>query len=158
MATLDVRGLPETKAMLEQFAGRELVNRIRRAVRAAGNVFKGGVAAAARSEPTGNLPRTFQKVRVRISSSARRGGVPTASVRPISPLFNIFEPGAGSHPIAGDLLAGEGGGRWRAQPFVAHGTVQHPGFAARPILPTAFSATEDEAGEAARRALFEGVR
>ena len=157
MATLDLRGLPETRAMLEQFAGRELVNRLRRAVRAGGNEFKDELAATAAAEPTGNLPRTFAKVRVRVSTSARRGGVPTAIVRPVSPLFNIFEPGAGAHTIAGGALSGAGGQRWRGKDFFARGRVAHPGFQARPILPTAFASGEDDAATAASRKLFEGV-
>lgn len=157
MSTLDLRGLPETKAMLEQFAGRELVNRMRRAVRAAGNEFKEELADVAAEEPTGNLPDTFRKVRVKISTSARRGGVPTAIVRPVSPLFNIFEPGAGSHEISGGLMGGPAGDRWRPGAFAASGTVRHPGMKARPILPAAFAGGEDEASDAAAEALFRGV-
>lgn len=157
MATLDLRGLPETKAMLEQFAGRNLVNRVRRAVRAGGNVFKRGLSQTAGSEPTGNLPATFADVGLKVSSSMRRGGIPTASVRPKSPLFNIFEPGAGAHEIPGALLAGPAGDRWRPRSFVARGGVRHPGMAARPILPTAFAEHEDAAASAASKKLFEGL-
>lgn len=186
MATLDLRGLPETKAMLEQFVGRELVNRMRRAVRAGGNEFKSELADTAASEPTGNLPKTFQKVRVRVSSSMRRGGVPTAIVRPASPLFNIFEPGAQAHRITPGIrlrnsarpsrpsgtsgganfnvtrrgrpvLGGPAGARWRGAAFFSLTEVRHPGMQARPILPTAFASGEDDAARAASRKLFEGV-
>lgn len=186
MSTLDVRGLPETKAMLEQFTGRELVNRMRRAVRAGGNEFKEALEETAAAEPTGNLPKTFQKARVRVSSSMRRGGVPTAIVRPKSPLFNIFEPGAGAHTITPGIrlqnsarpsrpsgttgganynvtrrgrpvLAGAAGQRWRGAAFFSLAPVRHPGMRARPILPTAFASGKDDAARAATRKLFEGV-
>lgn len=154
--TLDLRGAPEAKAMLEQFAGRELVNRMRRAVRAGGNEFKKGVEDAARSEPTGNVPESFQKVRVRISASMRRGGIPTAIVRPKSPLFNIFEPGAGEHDMPPG--AGAAGEHFRSRAFVSRRGVRHPGMKARPILPTAFDDKLHPAEDAVARVLFENVR
>lgn len=154
--TFDIRGLPETKRMISWYTDRELFNRMRRAVRAGGKVFQGELKQVAAEEPTGNLPDTFRKVPApKVSSSARRGGVPTAIIRPKSSLFNIFEPGAGRHDITGGLIGGPAGGRWRGKTMAARGRVTHPGMKARPILPTAFGRGEDEAQDAVAAVLFE---
>ncbi len=157
--TFDIRGLPETKAMLSWYSDRQLFNRMRRAVRAGGKVFQGELKSVAAQEPTGNIPDTFRKVPApKVSSSARRGGVPTSITRPKSPLFNIFEPGAGKHEITGGYagpMGGPAGKRWRGSSFSARGTVNHPGLKARPILPTAFRRGEGEARDAVAAVLFE---
>jgi hypothetical protein len=153
--TFDLRGTAEVKAMLERHSGKALANRMRRAVRAGGNEFKKSLASTARAEPTGNLPDSFQKIGLKVSSSMRRGGVPTAIVRPKSPLFNIFEPGAGAHEISGGAMGGPAGSRFRKRAFFARGTVRHPGMRARPILHSAFADREPEARDAVARVLFE---
>src|SRR3954467_8585280 len=104
---IDLRGLPAVERMLDSVDDKERINRERRAVRAAGNIFKPALSAAAASRHgsgagtrpaasrqgsgAGNVPASFKKVKVRVSTSSRRGRVPTAVVRPTSPLFNIFE-------------------------------------------------------------------
>lgn len=162
---VDVRGAPQVKAMLDRFSAGALRNRLRRVVRAGANAFKIGIQAAAASDPTGNVPESFGVVRAP-KVSAHAGQDIVAKIRPKSPLFNIFEPGAGAHEIGGGLMAGPAGtggwtakGRKRPGGFAAHGPVRHPGFAARPILPTAFDSRKDEAMHAASVALFApGVR
>jgi hypothetical protein len=98
---LDIRGLAATRKMLATVDDKERFNRERRAVRAAGNIFKPALASSARAHHggAGNVPASFAKVRVKVSSSNRRGRMPTAIIRPTSPLFNIFEPGAAAHTI-----------------------------------------------------------
>jgi hypothetical protein len=110
-----------------------------------------------------DVPRSFQnvpaaKVSTRGGSSGREV---EARVRPKSPLFNIFEPGAGEHSIEGALLAGpEGGSSWtsagRKRPavFAARGRVRHPGMAARSILPAAFARGAPEAERILADAIF----
>lgn len=170
--SIDLRGLPAVRRLLATVDDKERTNRERRAVRAAGNVFKPVLAAAARSRHgsgSGNVPASFSRIRVRVSSSNRRGRQPTAIIKPRSPLFNIFEPGAGAHQIVPGSAghnssrpsrptgthshktgkralggpAGQGGwdavGRKRPGAFFTTKPVRHPGLAARPILPGAFS-------------------
>lgn len=163
MANVEVRGADKVIRMLSWYDGRELHNRLRRAVRAAAKPIQGGLKSAAASEPTGNVPDTFTKVpAAKVSSSARLGGDIVARIRPKSPLFNIFEPGADAHEIAPGAkgrmvggLSGPGGQRWRGRSFYARGRVRHPGMKARPIAPTAFASKRRSAEEAAARVLFE---
>lgn len=163
----DVRGTKECLAMLDRFAGRELVNRMRRAVRAGAKPFQSAVKAAAAAEPTGNLPASFTKVPA--AKVSTRGGVAgrdiIARIRPKSPLFNVFEPGAAAHDISGDLLVGPAGtggwtatGRKRSQAMGARGRVRHPGMKARPILAIAFAASAAAAQAEVARVLFEPAR
>lgn len=184
---IDLRGMPEVRAMIHSVDDKERVNRERRAVRAAGNVFKPIVAAEAASRHgsgSGNVPASFRKVRVKVSSSNRRGRQPTAIIRPRSPLFNIFEPGASSHTITPGqvggnssrpsrptatrarssgkhILAGPAGsgswddvGRKRSGAFFARGPVHHPGMSSRAILPSAFGSGADKAANVATAIIF----
>jgi len=164
MATIvAIQGGDKVRRMLDGFTGQKLQNRLRRAIRAGAKPFQAGLKAAASSEPTGNLPHSFTKVpAAKVSASRRRGGTIVGRVRPKSPLFNIFEPGAGAHEISGAVLGGPSGsggwtaaGRKRRGAFVAHGRVRHPGMKARPILPTAFSSRVRDAQQEVARVLFE---
>jgi hypothetical protein len=162
--SIDLRGMPEVKKMLASVDDRERQNRERRAVRAASAPLRAGLKDTAASEPTGNVPKSFQRVRTRVSASARRGGEVVAFTKPRSALFNIFEPGAGEHTIApkGKPLAGYGGGfgfwtqgsRKRSKSFFSRKAVRHPGMTARPILPTAFEGNVAKAEAAAVAVIF----
>lgn len=162
MPTVTVTGGDNVRHMLDGFSGQKLQNRLRRSLRAGAKPFQAGLKAEAASEPTGNLPHSFVKVpAAKVSASRRRGGTVVARVRPKSPLFNIFEPGAGPHEITGGLMGGPGGtgtwtseGRKRRGRFAARGRVHHPGMKARPILPSAFGARVDDARREVARVLF----
>lgn len=164
-AILDIRGLPAAEKMLDEFSDRELSNKMRRAVRAGIAPFRAEMRIVA-TEP--QYPRSFRKTKTKTTT---RGGASgrgiEAYVRPSSPLFNIFEPGAGSHEIApkgsrsGGVLAGpEGGASWdpggRKRPgaFFARGAVRHPGMAARPLLARVFAAADPRAEDAVAAAIF----
>lgn len=182
---IDLRGLPAVEKMLDSVGDKERINRERRAVRAAGNIFKPALSAAAAARHgsgAGNVPASFKKVKVRVSTSSRRGRVPTAIVRPTSPLFNIFETGARPHRIApkqggairrsasgrhvvegsgSGVLGGPAGssgwtsaGRKRRGGFFARGAVQHPGMSSRALLPGVFSANVDKAEASAIAIIF----
>jgi hypothetical protein len=163
MVTVEIDGIARAIKMCDWYTNRELHNRMRRAVRAGGKEMQAALKVAAAEEPTGNLPDSFKKVLApKVSASARRGGDIVATVRPKSPLFNIFEPGAGQHEIDAPLLAGPAGdgswsaaGRKRSGEFFAHGSVRHPGMKARPIRPTAFAAGRRPAEDAIAKVLFE---
>ncbi len=166
-AVFDLRGLPETRKMLAEYEGKELYNKERRAVAAGAKVFQAPLAAAARAHHGGaeNVPASFAKVPAprRSTHGGLSGHDPTATVRPKSPLFNIFEPGAGAHTIAprhGDLAGAPGEGSWtkegrkRRGGFYARGAVRHPGMSARPLLPGVFAAHLGEAEDAAANVIF----
>lgn len=156
MTLIVITGVDPIQKALEGLDGRDRQNTERRAVRAAGKPFQTALKAAASSA---NVPRSFQKVpAIKIST---RGGVSgrdvVGTVRPKSPLFNIFEPGAREHTIApGSRALGgpAGGGSWdprgrkRPAAFFSGEAVRHPGMKARPILPTAFNAASSAAFEA----------
>lgn len=161
-AVLDIRGLPETQKMLDEFSDREIQNKLRRAARAGIAEFRTDLRAVARS---GDYPRSFSKTKTKTTT---RGGASghdiEAYVRPSSPLFNIFEPGAGEHEIAPRrglvLAAHEGEGSWtsegrkRGAAFFARGPVSHPGMKARPILPVAFARGLSRAETSVANAIF----
>ena len=177
MTAIHLEGLPQVRKMIDSVSGRELQNRQRRAVRAAAKPMQAALKVQA---ATPGHPRSFTKVPA--AKVTTRGGTSgrdvEAYVRPRSPLFNIFEPGAGAHTIAPGssvtsrpgrtggkarkaALAGPAGsgswdktGRKRPAAFFARGPVSHPGFAARPILPAAFAAGEAAAMTAFEQALF----
>jgi hypothetical protein len=165
MGVVVIQGADRVQKMLDRFHGAVLKNRLRRAVRAGAKPFQEGLKAAASSEPTGNVPASFKKVpAAKVSASARLGGDIVARVRPKSPLFNVFEPGAGAHEISGEMMAGPAGaggwsqaGRKRAHAFGARGRVRHPGMKARPILPTAFSSKLGDAQRRVAAVIFEEV-
>lgn len=158
MGVVVISGADKVQKMLSWYDNPQLFNRMRRAVRAGGKEFQAGLKSAAASEPTGNIPDTFRKVPApKVSASRRRGGDIVAKVRPKSPLFNIFEPGAGAHDITGGYSApmgGPAGKRWRKRSFGARGTVRHPGLRARPIMPTAFKDRLTRADAAVAAVLF----
>lgn len=156
--TVDVRGLPEVKKMLEQVQGRELNNRMRRSLRRGAKVFREGLRDEARSRS--DLPRSFRKTRTR----AHRNPL-GVSVSPSSPLSTIFEHGAKGHDIgkAGQLLSNFSARRERADTFrggffFARGPVRHPGMAARPFIAPAFEANERKASEAMADELLKDLK
>lgn len=184
---VDVRGLPAVLASLDALDGRQRQNLERRAVRAAANVFKPAIAAAARAHHGGaeNVPGSFAKVKVKVTTHGGSSGRDVeAAVRPKSPLFNIFEPGAASHPIVpGQVgqnasrpsratgtrarasgkraLGGPGGkgswdavGRKRGAAFFSTVAVRHPGFRARPLLPGVFASEVGKAEETVASIIF----
>ncbi len=109
-----VEGMPEVRRMLAQFEGRQLQNKMLKAVRRGAKPFQSTLKATAAAEPTGNVPASFQKVRAPKVST--RGGASgrdiEAYVRPRSPLFNIFQPGATAHTIApNEFVTGRPGRR-----------------------------------------------
>lgn len=152
MTTINVRGIPEAKELLDDLSGQELQNRVRRGTRAGAAVFREDVRREARSRA--DIPNSFAKTATR----GHRNPVGT-STGPISPLLSIFEGGATSHPIgepgqpltnAKDLHGDDA--------FFARGPVHHPGMAARPLIGPIFQRDEGEATEAAMDALLEGIR
>lgn len=160
-AVVRVDGVREVQQMLDRYSPRETQNLLRRAVRAAAKPFQAELKAAAERE---DVPRSFRNVPA--AKVSTRGGASgreiEARVRPKSPLFNIFEPGATAHDITAPFMAGpEGGATWSAEgrkrraPFAARGRVRHPGMKARPLLPQAFSRGKADALHAAARVLFE---
>jgi hypothetical protein len=155
--------------MVNELTGRQFQNRIRKAVRAGAKPFQGELKSEAASRHGGaeNLPASFAKVPAAKTSTrggSVAGGQVEAYVRPSSPLFNVFEPGAGAHeiaPHAGGRLGGPAGpggwsaaGRKRGGAFFARGAVRHPGMAARPILPSSFAAKVGAAETAVAQAIF----
>ncbi len=158
-----LEGLPAVRKMLDQFEGQQLQNKMRTAVRAGLKPFQ---AQLKFEGDTPGHPHSFTKVPA--GKVTTRGGASGREiegyVRPSSPLFNIFEPGAGSHTIAPRrkaMLAGPaGGGGWDAKgrkrkgAFFARGPVSHPGMRARPELPAAFAAAEGAATDAIANAIF----
>lgn len=143
---IDLRGDREVRAMLDQFTGRQLQNRIRRMARAGAGVFRRVLRDRAHA---GDFPATFAKT----STKAHRNPI-GVSVRPVSPLVNIFEGGAQQHSIGGpgQLLANPDAG------FAARGPVSHPGMNARPLVGPSFDQGRDEAEDAIEDALWAGVR
>lgn len=139
---VDIRGLPETKDLLDSLSGNQLQNRVRRGTRAGAKVMR---AELRKQASGGQFPKSFRKTATR----GHRTPVGT-SVGPTSPLLNIFEGGATRHPIgkAGQVLFNEGEG------FFARGPVSHPGMAARPLIGPVFDATQDRAAEAAVDVIF----
>lgn len=148
--TVDFTNLPECKAMLEEFSGSKLNNRMRRGLRAGAKVFRTEMRsqASARSD----LPKSFRATRTR----AHRNPL-GVSVSPKSPLSTIFEHGAKPHVIApkkGILTnAGDPGG---APLFFSHGPVDHPGMDARPLIAPVFDAAQRRAEDEFGRVVFEG--
>lgn len=160
---ITILGVSAALRELEQLDGKDRQNAMRRGVRAAAKPFQVALAEVAASS---NVPRSFQKVpAAKVSTHGGASGREVeARVRPKSPLFNIFEPGAGSHDIApkeAAVLAGpagsdawDGTGRKRPAAFFSRGTVRHPGMAARPIRPAAFARGAGPAEDALAAAVF----
>jgi hypothetical protein len=136
--TVDIRGLPEVKKLLDQFDERQINNRMRRGLRAGVAVFRKELRNRTRS---GRYPRKMRATRTR--SHRNPLGV---SVSPVSQLAPIFEHGAKAHAIP--ISRGPFAGR----------TIRHPGMAARPVEVPAFEAGERAAQQAVADVLFEGLR
>jgi hypothetical protein len=164
VVAISVQGAKEAERAVEELDGKDRSNAMRRAVRAAAKPMQAALKAVAASS---DVPRSFQKVPA--AKVSTRGGATgreiEARVRPSSPLFNIFEPGAGEHGIEGELLAGpEGGSSWTAEgrkrpaAFAARGRVSHPGMRSRPILPAAFARGAPEAERIMADAIFAPAR
>lgn len=160
MATVLITGTAAVDKMLDEYAPGPRQNLERRAVRAGGHVVQAALKAVAAES---QVPHSFTKVPApKVSTHGDVGQEVYAVVRPKSPLFNIFEPGAGAHEISGSFLFGPVGqagwdpaGRKRPDTFAAHGSVRHPGFRARPILPRAAAQSAAEA-QAAMAAIILG--
>lgn len=150
--TLDLRGMSEVSALLDEFQGAPLNNRTRRALRAGAGEFRDEMRSQGKSRA--DLPSGFGKTRTR----AHRYPL-GVSVSPKSPLSTIFEHGARSHTIAPGrgILAGPGGERSRESAFFARGPVTHPGMNARPFIGPVFDAAQDNAEDAFEDVLFEGL-
>ena len=150
--TVTLEGLPEVRELLDRFHGRQLSNRMRRALRAGAKEFRTEMRNQARSRS--DLPKTFAKTRTRAHRTPL--GV---SVSPQSPLSSIFEGGAKPHTIrpASGFLVGKAGDRSRTRAFFARGPVRHPGMAARPFIAPVFDASEDRAEDSFGRVIFEGI-
>jgi hypothetical protein len=178
MPRVVVTGIPGVEKALEALDGKDRLNTERRALRAAGKPFQAALRAIAASS---NVPHSFTNVPAgRVSTS---GGFPHITVRPKSPLFNIFEPGAGGHTIAprtsglylrgrgkkraarseshpGVLAGPAGSGSWdsvgrkRSGAFFSAGPVRHPGFRGRSITGRAFAEAEPAAMEAFAAVVF----
>ena len=162
-AIVSFYGLPEVRKMLAQYSDQEIQNSLRRGARAGIAEFRAELRSEAASRS--DLPHSFRKTKTRTTT---RGGASgreiEAYVRPSSPLFNIFEPGAGAHTIAprraGALGGPAGSGSWdsvgRKRPgaFFSSGPVRHPGMRARPLLSPAFNARLGRAEDAVANAIF----
>lgn len=150
---VDVRGLPETRKLLRSLSGQQLQNRVRQGTRAGAKVMRTELRSRAASP---EFPSSFKKTATR----GHRNPVGT-STGPRSPLINIFEPGAGAHPIGGggQVLSNfenrrQDAGDYRGGLFFARGPVDHPGMAARPLIGPTFDATKDAAAQAAIDTIF----
>ena len=158
-----VTGAPAIERRLDELAGPGLANRLRRGVRAGAKPFQAALKEVAAES---DVPRSFQKVpAAKVSTHGGASGRDVvARVRPKSPLFNIFEPGAKGHTIAprrtGRLGGPAGGSSWdatgrkRSADFFSAGPVEHPGMAARPILPQAFARGQAAAMDAFASVVF----
>ncbi len=154
--SVSLRGDKEIAKIIDSLSGRELQNRTRRATRSGAKVFRQGL----RGRVTGSgYPRSFRK----LATKNHRDG--STSTGPTSPLLNIFEGGAGMHPIGGggQLLSNFGTRRAAANKhtggfFMARGPVSHPGMAARPIIAPEFDADQGKAADAAMDTLTDGIR
>ena len=146
--TVSLRGGPEARKMLDSLTGRDLQNRVRRGSRRGAAIFRAEVRSRA---GTGGIPRRFRKTGTR----GHRLPVGT-STGPTSPLLNIFEGGAGAHPIGapGQMLHSQQGEPF----FAARGPVRHPGMGARPLIAPVFAAKNDEASEAATDEIMAGLK
>jgi hypothetical protein len=136
MGVYAVEGGDEVRRMIDRYQGREMQNALRRAVRAGGKVMQASLKVAAAAEPSGNVPDSFKKVPAPKVST--RGGISgrdiVAKVRPKSPLFNIFEPGAEPHDIAPGKVHREHSVRGKKGRYAGPGAVTRtgPGFLAGP--------------------------
>jgi hypothetical protein len=135
------------RKLLAELSGRELKNRMRRATRAGAKVLRAEVRQEARSRA--DLPRSFARTQTINHSNL------SVSTGPTSPLLNIFEGGAGEHPIGerGQLLHSQQGEPF----FAARGPVRHPGMDARPLIGPVFDREKDDAAAEGMSTLVEGI-
>ncbi len=182
-AAFIIEGIPGALRALDELAPKDRSNAMRRAVRAGLQPMRRQLQFEG---DTPGHPHSFTKVPPpRISTRGGASGREIEGyVRPKSPLFNIFEPGAKAHTITpGEkgfnsyrpsrpyptkarksgkaALAGPAGGsawtnegRKRPAAFFSRSAVRHPGMAARPILPAAFAAAVGPAEDAIANAIF----
>lgn len=147
MSAIEIRGGPAIARTLNSLGGRDLQNRTARGTRAGAAVFRRELRAAVKS---GQHPASFRKI------ATRNHRMPIGtSVGPTSPLINIFEGGAGDHPIGspGQMLHSQQG-----EPlFAARGPVQHPGMSARPLIGPVFDRSNAEAADKAMDKVLEGL-
>jgi hypothetical protein len=138
LVQLDLRGLPRVNALLDEFRGTRLTNRVRRSVRTAVRPIRDALRRRGRS---GRYPRGFRNTRTR-DHRTRGIGV---SIGPASRLSPIFEHGARPHaiPISRGPWAGV--------------TARHPGMLARPISGPAFDESQDAAEREFADTLFGGL-
>jgi len=133
MAGITILGIPEARRALEGLDGKDRANAMRRAVRAAAKPMQAALKATAAGA---DVPRSFQKVPA--AKVSTRGGANgreiEARVRPKSPLFNIFEPGAEAHDIAPGKVHREHSVRGKKGRYAGPGAVTRtgPGFLAGP--------------------------
>lgn len=146
---LDIRGLPETRELLDSFTGNQLQNRVRVATRAGAKVLRTELRSRA-TDP--QYPSSFRKTKTR----GHRTPVGT-STGPDSPLLYIFEVGAKPHGIGKGAPNSQGTKTVlynASEAFIARAPVKHPGMAARPIIGPVADAKQDEAAKAAMDVLF----
>lgn len=146
------------KRMLAKYEPPEMRRRLRRGVTAGARVYRTGLRSRAKSDPA--IPDFFAKTKTK---SGVRFGLIKTEVGPSSPLWNIFEGGAGAHEIApgrlgvagrGLLMSGKAGDRWRGRDFVASMPVRHPGMRARPLAGPVFRESERAAKRAVAQTVF----
>jgi hypothetical protein len=157
--TVSLRGTKEARQLLDSLSGRELQNRVRRGTRAGAKVFREKVRAEARSRA--DIPDSFAKT----ATKGHRMPVGT-STGPTSPLLNIFEGGAGQHPIyphrhrflSNFSARRQAADRATGGVFFAYGPVTHPGMSARPLIGPVFDANEDDASREAMDEMLADLR
>lgn len=151
MTSVVITGADQILEVLEQLDGKDRQNLERRAIRAAAKPFQAAFKQVAASHQS-VVPASFLKVpAAKVSASMRRGGTIAATVRPKSPLFNIFEPGASGHSIGGGVerQARAGGLRKNEQVRVRGGR-----RTSRMLAGPAGKATWDDAGRKRKGAFF----
>lgn len=145
---VSLRGDREVRELLDSLSGRELANRTRRATRAGVAVMRPVLRARAKDP---KYPRSYAK----IATKGHRDL--STSIGPVSPLWNIFEGGAGPHRIApkhAPVLSNPD----TSPPFFSRGPVMHPGVRALPFTVPVFEETKDKASDAALDKLLDGIR
>jgi hypothetical protein len=96
--TIHLEGLPAVEKLLAQYQGQPLQNKMRQAVRAGMKPFQQQLKFEG---DTPGHPHSFTNVpAAKITTHGGESGrAVEGSVKPRSPLFNIFEPGAHPHVI-----------------------------------------------------------
>lgn len=154
---IHLEGLPAVRKMLDQFEGQQLQNKMRTAVRAGLKPFQRQLQFEA---DTPGHPHSFAKITAKGHGTgvSTRGGESGREiygwVRPNSPLFNIFEPGAKGHTITPGVT-----GQNTSRPSRPTGSAGHLNYAVRkagvPILAgPAGSGSWDAKGRKRKGAFF----